>query len=222
MDTVPLEPTPEDPRKVDARQLLALANDPDLADAPPGSGDRYTPQGLSRKGGMGQVWPARDEQLGRTVALKRLQEEYRDQDDLRRRFLNEAQITAQLQHPGIVPVYELVASGEDGSPYYTMRWIEGKTLTERVCVYHDRRPKGQAGRVEMLALLQAFVSVCQTLAYAHTSGGWSTATSRGTTSSWGRSARWWSWTGALPGLWAARARGWSGQRSNCPPMARRW
>src|SRR5208282_954796 len=69
--------------------------------------DRYILTSLHAKGGFGQVWLARDPELGRDVALKELRGERADSADSLQRFLTEAQITGQLEHPGIVPVYEL-------------------------------------------------------------------------------------------------------------------
>ena len=71
---------------------------------------------------MGQVWLALDKALGRQIALKELRPEQKDNATLRSRFLYEAKITSQLEHPGIVPVYEL---GQGESPYYTMRFVRG-------------------------------------------------------------------------------------------------
>jgi serine/threonine protein kinase len=116
------------------------------------------------RGGLGQVSMARDEQLRREVALKEIRPERGDDPGVRQRFLAEAEITCQLQHPGVVPVYAL-EEGADGRPYYAMRFIEGRTLGEAIAQYHSRpTPLGFRG------LLQRFVSVCQTLAYAHSKG----------------------------------------------------
>src|SRR5438046_254975 len=65
-------------------------------------------QRLLGEGGMGQVWEARDTRQGRRVALKKLKPKHLDKPDLRHRFLHEARATGELEHPGIVPVYELV------------------------------------------------------------------------------------------------------------------
>jgi serine/threonine-protein kinase len=123
-----------------------------------------------RLGGMGRVWLAHDDRLGRTVALKELRDETRDVAELRQRFLVEAQITAQLQHPGIAPVYELVRPEDGTAPFYTMRFVEGRTLTEAVRQFHEKQRQGKAGSLELRELLLAFVSVCNTLAYAHARG----------------------------------------------------
>ena len=73
-----------------------------------GPGERYTLTRLHARGGIGQVWLAHDADLDRDVALKELQEERARNPAFAARFLHEARITSKLQHPGIVPVYELV------------------------------------------------------------------------------------------------------------------
>jgi eukaryotic-like serine/threonine-protein kinase len=86
------------------------------------------------------------------------------------RFVEEARITGQLEHPGIVPVYELARSPTDGQPFYTMRFISGRTLNDAVTAYHARRRNGQAEPLELSELLGAFVTVCNTVAYANSRG----------------------------------------------------
>jgi eukaryotic-like serine/threonine-protein kinase len=132
---------------------------------------RYVLKGLHAAGGIGQVWLADDADLGREVALKVLRPERALDPVQEARFLHEARVTGRLQHPGIVPVYELVAGAEqDQPPFYTMRLVPGRTLTEAARSYHERRAGGIAGRIECVRLLHAFVSVCQTVAYAHSKG----------------------------------------------------
>jgi WD40 repeat protein/tRNA A-37 threonylcarbamoyl transferase component Bud32 len=120
---------------------------------------------------------AHDEDLGRDVALKEMRPERADDPTLADRFLREARITGQLQHPGIVPVYELVpgAADQDVGPadqpaFYTMRFVQGRTLSQAVQEYHEKRQQRAAGALEQNALLNAFVSVCNTVAYAHARG----------------------------------------------------
>ena len=81
------------------------------------------------RGGLGEVLVARQEELGRDVALKRIRPD-RLHDTARRRFLREAVITAGLQHPGIVPIYGL--GQDDDGPFYTMPFIQGQTLDEAI------------------------------------------------------------------------------------------
>jgi serine/threonine-protein kinase len=128
---------------------------------------RYTLSYLHARGAMGRVWLARDDALGREVALKELRPDQADNTVVCSRFLHEARVTAQLEHPGIVPVYEL---GEGQTPYYTMRFVRGCTLTEAVRSYHKHRAAGSAGSVGLLELLTAFVGVCHAVAYAHSRG----------------------------------------------------
>lgn len=78
------------------------------------------------QGGMGRITRARDRRLGRDVAIKEVLAPY-----LRARFEREAMITAKLQHPAIVPIYE-AGTWPDGSAFYTMRLVSGGTLAEAI------------------------------------------------------------------------------------------
>lgn len=133
----------------------------------PDSRDRYTLTHLHAKGGMGRVWLARDAALGRQIALKELRPDQTDNSIVFSRFLYEAKITAQLEHPGIVPVYEL---GEGEAPYYTMRFVKGRTLSEAIRTFHKKRAAGAADPLDRVELLTAFVGVCHAVAYAHSRG----------------------------------------------------
>jgi hypothetical protein len=82
---------------------------------------RYVLNCLHATGGVGRVWMAHDAQMGRDVALKELRPELAGDAGFRDRFLREARITGRLEHPGIVPVYELSRRLETGDPFYTMR-----------------------------------------------------------------------------------------------------
>src|SRR6185503_18369496 len=89
---------------------------------------QYAYGDLIGKGGMGEVVLARDKRVGRDVALKRLRSaEPTDEEEAR--FLREARIQARLEHPAIVPVYELGRDSAD-RPYFTMKRLAGMTLTE--------------------------------------------------------------------------------------------
>src|SRR5262245_54248054 len=116
---------------------------------------------------MGTVWAARDTHLGREVALKELS---RKGGPGATRFVREARITGQLEHPGIVPVYELGRDRETGRPFYVMRYIRGRTLTEVAQAFHEHRRSGGYEPMELVRLLTAFVSICNTIAYAHSHG----------------------------------------------------
>lgn len=118
-------------------------------------GARYVRQGLIGRGGMGQVYAARDTRLRRPVALK-----IASTPELADRLAREAWITAQLEHPGIVAVYD--AGTTDGQAWYTMRLIRGRTLRERLAACPDL-----AARLE---LVPHFHAACQAVAYAHAMG----------------------------------------------------
>jgi serine/threonine-protein kinase len=153
--------------KLSQEPNAALLSAPTVA---PITRDRYTLTTLHAKGGIGQVWRAHDAQLGRDIALKELQPERAGDARLRRYFITEAQVTGQLEHPGIVPVYELMQPAGDGLPFYTMRFVQGRTLRAATRVYHEKRKAGKAGPLDLRELLDAFVKVCQTVAYAHARG----------------------------------------------------
>ena len=115
---------------------------------------------------MGEVWLAEDPVIGRSVALKRMLGKRSDQQ---MRFRIEAQITGQLEHPGIVPVHELGTNAE-GEPYYVMKFVQGRTLNKVIEEFHTKKLAGGALEVEQLGLLQMFLSLCQTVGYAHSRG----------------------------------------------------
>ena len=114
------------------------------------------------RGGMGAVLKGRDSDLGRDLAVKILLESHRDKPDMIRRFIEEAQIAGQLQHPGIVPIYELGAFG-DRRPYFAMKLVKGHTLAEILA----KRKTPSDGLPRFLSI---FESICQTMAYAHARG----------------------------------------------------
>ncbi len=126
----------------------------------------YVLRRFHAKGGMGEIYVAEDPAIGRTVALKRMLGRRRDQQD---RFLVEAQVTGQLEHPGIVPVHEL-GTTEDGQPYYVMKFVRGRTLKKVMEEYHAAAQGGWLGEVEQVRLLQSFLALTQTVAYAHSRG----------------------------------------------------
>lgn len=119
-------------------------------------------------GGQGVVYVAHDIQIGRDVALKELKPRSAERPLSRSRFIREAEITGRLEHPGIVPVYAL-GKHPDGRPYYAMRLIQGKTLQDAVNHFYNPELTVTPAERRLLfrKLLQRFVSVCQTVAYAH-------------------------------------------------------
>jgi serine/threonine-protein kinase len=114
------------------------------------------------RGGMGAVLRSRDTDLGRDIAVKVLLQAHQDKPGMVLRFIEEAQIGGQLQHPGILPVYELGAF-PDRRPYFTMKLVKGRTLAQ---LLKDRPDPAQ----DRPRFLKVFEHVCQTLAYAHGRG----------------------------------------------------
>jgi serine/threonine-protein kinase len=141
--------------------------------AEPPAGLRYRPVAPHRQGGLGEVLIADDAELHRRVALKRIRVDRRHDSSSHREFLREAEITARLEHPGIVPVHGLVHDA-DGQPYYAMRFIEGETLSDAIKRFHeaDKDPKRDPGErsLALRELLHRFIAVCNTIAYAHSRG----------------------------------------------------
>jgi len=138
----------------------------------PGNATRFIQKNFHAKGGQGEVYKARDKELGREVALKRIQAPYADEPESRSRFLREAEITGKLEHPGIVPVYGLVKD-ENGRPCYAMRFIEGESLKDALEKFHqaDKSKRDPSERNQTFReLLGRFVSACNTIAYAHSRG----------------------------------------------------
>jgi eukaryotic-like serine/threonine-protein kinase len=119
------------------------------SDAMPAAADRggsLQILGEIARGGMGAVLKGRDTDLGRDLAVKVLLDQHRDQPELVRRFVEEAQIAGQLQHPGVVPVYQLGAFA-DCRPFFTMKLVKGRTLAE---ILRDRGGPGD-NRPRLLA-----------------------------------------------------------------------
>jgi len=122
----------------------------------------YQLLGELARGGMGVILKGHDLDLGRDVAIKVLRKDRAEDPALLQRFVEEAQIGGQLQHPGIAPVYELGLM-EDLRPYFAMKLVKGRTLSEILAARRD--PSDDRRR-----LLSIFEQVCQTVAYAHSRG----------------------------------------------------
>jgi WD40 repeat protein len=119
--------------------------------------EEYIVSGEIGRGGLGRVLRAHDRRLGRAVALKEILRPDATPEHVAR-FLREARLAARLQHPAIVPVYEL-GTREDGAPFYTMKLVAGEPLDE---VIARTRALG-----ERLALLPTILAVADAIAYAH-------------------------------------------------------
>ncbi|MEM7305888.1 MAG: bifunctional serine/threonine-protein kinase/formylglycine-generating enzyme family protein [Planctomycetota bacterium] len=130
--------------------------------------ERFEVDGELARGGMGTILRVQDQDLRRTLAMKVLtrlpvrDETAADSDPSTFvRFLDEAQVTAQLDHPGIVPVHDL-GLDRDGRLYFTMKLVKGKTLRE--VIDHVHAGEGEWSQTRVLGIL---LQVCQAMAYAH-------------------------------------------------------
>jgi eukaryotic-like serine/threonine-protein kinase len=116
-------------------------------------------------GGMGKVSATLDTNLNRVVALKELKPELANNQSLAGRLIIESQITAQLDHPNIVPVYEL-GTDRRGEVFFTMKLINGRTLSEIL----DLKPPDTRTAKDLFDGLQIFLKVCDAVAFAHAKG----------------------------------------------------
>jgi len=130
--------------------------------------DHYSLCGTVGQGGVGRVLLGFDERIGRQVAIKEMLASNEAVDPtIRLRFLREAQITGRLEHPGIVPVYDMGTTSQ-GAPYYVMRLVRGQTLAEALFAYNSETP--ERALAKRLQLLDRLIDVCEAMAYAHSKG----------------------------------------------------
>ncbi len=128
---------------------------------------RYHPLSLIGEGGRAKVCGSFDLNLNRIVAVKELKEQSLKDYYLVQSFLTEARLTGYLDHPGVVSIYDAYLR-DDGTPCYTMKLIEGKSLSE--ILYYSER-EGQGSLVTNLArYMDIFEKLCETLAYVHDRG----------------------------------------------------
>jgi serine/threonine protein kinase len=151
------EPRPEEY----ARRFGLMVAEPPPPAVPP-AGVRYQVRGEIGRGGVGVVHHGYDPDLGRDLAIKVLQERGQADPEQVRRFVAEARIAGQLQHPGVVPVYEL-GSFADGRPYFTMKLVQGQTLA---ALLGARAEPGQ----DLPRFLGIFQQLCQAVGFAHSRG----------------------------------------------------
>ena len=153
------------PTVVDAQHMVHPAGDGSiesmLRDC--GSG-RYDEQGTIGKGGMGEIVLCVEQNTRREVAMKRMLPTAAGHAKHRARFVEEAQVTAQLEHPNIVPVHEL-GRDEQGAIYFTMKLVKGRSLAEILTASRDGEESHSLGE-----MLQMFLKVCDGVAFAHSRG----------------------------------------------------
>jgi tetratricopeptide (TPR) repeat protein len=155
----PLRPVLLREAEGESAHVVKLASD--AMPAKEETGDRYQLQGEIARGGMGAVLRGRDVDLGRDLAVKVLLEKHAERPEVVRRFIEEAQIGGQLQHPNVVPVYDIGRFGE--RPFFTMKLVKGQTLQALLA---ERTDPG----VDRPRLLAIALQVAQAMAYAHAKG----------------------------------------------------
>jgi serine/threonine-protein kinase len=148
---------------MDADQTRLQSSRPQIA------GMRFQILRPHAEGGIGQVFLAQDGELHRQVALKEIMPCHADDQESRARFVQEAEITGQLEHPGIVPVYGM-GRYPDGRPYYAMRFIPGQNLQEALDRFHKEKAPGAMRGITFRQLLRRFLDVCNAVAYAYSRG----------------------------------------------------
>jgi serine/threonine protein kinase len=134
---------------------------------------RYVWRDRLGEGGMGEIRLYHDERLGRDVAMKVMRADHVGRADLDARFLREARVQGRIEHPSVVPVYDLGMAG--GTPFFTMKRVHGPTLAQILAELRagarPREGEGQvAERYSRHKLLAAFASVCLTVDFAHAHG----------------------------------------------------
>jgi WD40 repeat protein/serine/threonine protein kinase len=115
----------------------------------------YVTSNILGQGGMGTVFSARQVAMGREVAVKQIKTKQRSRDSVRKEFLTEAVLTGRLEHPNIVPVYEVAASS-DGNLFYSMKKIRGRPWNETIA------------KLSLDENLRVLTTVCDAIAFAHT------------------------------------------------------
>jgi len=142
-----------------------------IQDPPQACIDRFEQRTILAEGGMGRIELGRDPHLRRRVALKTLKHDTKKKRRAHDRFLVEMQVLAQLEHPGILPLYSAETTA-DGLPAFAMKYVQGGTLTDYLyrCVEEtvdDPDPPGPCGLDERLEL---FVRICEAMQFAHERG----------------------------------------------------
>lgn len=149
-------------------KIILAGTDLDLPEQLPQGYAKYSDFQEMARGLKAVLHSCWDSVMGRTVAMKTLLPEFADDEVERRRFLREARVTAQLQHPNTVPVYE-IGRDNDGGLYFTMKRLAGENFFKIL----QRLSWGDAVTERKFGLdvqLELIVQACQSLAYAHTHG----------------------------------------------------
>lgn len=135
---------------------------------PPELESRYAKDGILGRGGMGTVFLMQDHLIGRQIAMKVMRPERHRRPDLRERFMREALVQGRLEHPSIVPVYDLGTS-DAGEAYFTMKRVNGLSLADVIegLAAGDRAIEAE---FPLRRTLGALSQACLAIAYAHSNG----------------------------------------------------
>lgn len=147
------------------RSSIADIADPDAEVVVMRASDRYARMSTLGTGGMGEVHLCRDRLIGREVAMKVVSDARAARSDLHARFVREARVQAQLEHPAIVPVYDFGVD-EGGDAWFTMKRVRGVTFAHVL----EAQARGETLEHGRHRLLAAFVQVCRAIDYAHEHG----------------------------------------------------
>ena len=151
---------------------ISLRGERGPGEAPLPAGERYDVGELLGSGGQGDVYRVFDRHLRRQMVMKVLNADHTRDAISVARFVQEAQITAQLQHPNIIPVHE-IGTLPNGQPYYTMAEVRGRTLASVIAAVHAASTDGwgvEPGGVGFRRLIDTFERVCEAVGYAHACG----------------------------------------------------
>lgn len=146
------------------KETQGFVLDTPLGSEPPRDIDGYPIEGPVGRGGMSSILRVHDEALHRRLAMKVVRPDLRDLGIFSERLVEEAQVTAQLDHPGVVAVHAVGDGGASG-PYFTMKLVRGRTLGDVFANIRDHVDGWSIARG-----LQVFLRICETLAYAHSKG----------------------------------------------------
>ncbi len=130
---------------------------------------RYTLISNFARGGLGQIWLANDTRLRREVAYKEMLPGALKNRPALERFLEEAQITGQLEHPCIVPIYD-IGYQPNGAPFYSMKLVRGETFEKHIIAFHELPKDSPERSVRFRKLLRHFIDICNAIGFAHDRG----------------------------------------------------
>lgn len=152
----------------DARflQFVSQLCPPELPPTP----DDFADRELYAEGGLGQVWKVLESATGRHVALKVIKPNLVQNEALIERFVKEAKITARLEHPNIVPVYQFRPANSQSPPFYIMRLLQGKTLQVVIDELGQLEVLSKEWKAQLRQLVHNLIAVGEAVAFAHSRG----------------------------------------------------